>query len=68
MTRYRATGTEDAPMTRDEIVEENALRFHVEDDHNARFSVCKKDCWFRAEMLFNEARGAGELVPVIEDE
>lgn len=68
MKRYQIDGTTDVPMTRDEIVEENALRFYVEDDHDARFTSAKKDCWFKADLLFNEARGAGELVVVIEDD
>ena len=68
MTRYRVNGTEDAPMTRDEIVEENALRFHVEDDHESRFATCKRDCWFKAEQMFTEARDIGEMVLAIEDE
>lgn len=68
MTRYELFGANDTPMTRDEIVEENAIRFHVEDDHDGRFATCKKDCWFKSEQLFIEARNKGELVPIIEDE
>ena len=67
MTRYQHVGTDDEAATRDEIVEAEALRFHMEGGHECRFATCKRDCWAQAETFFEAARDKRELVPIIED-
>ena len=62
MTYRRIGEGDDEALGRDEIVELEAHAFHESDAHPDVFATCKRGCWEAADIAFDDALHAGELV------
>jgi hypothetical protein len=67
MANYKRTDEkDDEALARGEIIEQEALAFHESDGHADRFATCKLGCWEAAEVAFDDALHAGDLVAIFD--
>jgi hypothetical protein len=67
ITNYKRADESEA-LSRQEIIEQEALAFHESDGHPDRFGTCTLGCWEAAEVAVDDALHAGELVAAADPE